>query len=82
MESERTKPHWWETRSPVRSFVLAAVFVGVIVVVSVLEPSLRQDPLRLFGLVTVATVAAAAQCASAIATIVYRRRLNAERPDS
>ncbi|MBX3098351.1 MAG: hypothetical protein KF761_02120 [Salinibacterium sp.] len=93
MGTERKKPFWWESRSPTRSFILGAVFLGVIVV-AVLEPAMRAEPLRLAGLIAVAGIAVAAQCASAIATLVHRRREserasedateppNAKRPDS
>ena len=89
VETERTKPFWWESRSPSRSFVLGAIFLAVIVV-AVLEPTMRTDPLRLTGFIAVAGIAAGAQCASAIATLVHRRRVaqraaqatDAKRPDS
>lgn len=79
----RPKHPWWESTSPARSFVLGGIFLGVIVVAA-LEPLLRADALRFAGLVAVAAIAAGAQFASAIATLVSRRRraVNAERPDS
>jgi hypothetical protein len=62
--------------------VLGAIFLAVIVV-AVLQPAMWAEPLRIGGLIAVASVAAGAQFASAIATLVYRRRsVNAERPDS
>ena len=60
--------------------MLGAIFLGIIVVAG-LEPLMREQPLRLFGIVAVALIAAGAQIASGIATLVYRKR-NAERPDS
>ena len=60
--------------------MLGAIFLGVIAVAA-LEPMLRSDPLRLFGLIAVAAIAAGAQIASGVATLVSRRR-NAERPES
>lgn len=76
------KLRWWESRSPRRSFVLGAIFLGVIVV-AVLEPVLRTDPLRFAAIIVVASVAAGAQFASAIATLVSRRARAAEaEPDA
>ena len=77
---DRRRNAWWESSSPTRSFVLGAIFLGVIAVAA-LEPMLRSDPLRLFGLIAVAAIAAGAQIASGVATLVSRRR-NAERPES
>ena len=74
------KRQWWESSSPTRSFVLGAIFLGVIAVAA-LEPMLRADPVRLVGLIAVAAIAAGAQIASGVATLVSRRR-NAERPES
>ncbi len=73
------KLRWWESSSPRRSFVLGAIFLGVMVV-AIVEPTLRSDPLRLTALIAVAFIAAAAQIASGAATLVARR--NAKRPDS
>ena len=67
------KLRWWESTSPTRSFVLGGIFLGIIVV-AVLEPTLRTDPVRFVALIAVAAIAAGAQFASAIATLVARRR--------
>jgi hypothetical protein len=61
--------------------VLGAIFLGVMIV-AILQPALRGDPVRFAALIAVAAIAAAAQIASGIATLVHRRALNAERPDS
>lgn len=73
------KLRWWESSSPTRSFVLGAIFLGVMVV-AIVQPMLRADPVRFAALITVAAIAAAAQIASGAATLISRR--NAERPDS
>lgn len=73
------KLRWWESSSPRRSFVLGAVFLGI-VVVACLQPALRSDPVRFAALIAVAVIAAGAQIASGAATVISRR--NAERPDS
>lgn len=62
--------------------MLGAIFLGLVVVAAV-EPTLRSDPVRMWAIIAVALIASGAQVASAVATLVSRKRsLNAERPDS